>query len=550
MSAVHDNPVSSPGPITVRDLHELLVGRGELALLDVREPVVTGTEGTILLAVSVPLGRLELVIDSLVPRRSTPVVVFDGGTGDLAERAARRLGQLGFTDVRPLAGGVRAWRDAGYKVHVGGTHVLGQAFGEFLEDAYATPHISVADLREKLAAGEDVVLVDSRPLPEFVVHSLPGATSVPGAELVYRTAGLLSSPDSLVVVNCAGRTRSIVGAQALRNAGLPNPVVALQGGTMSWLLEGLELEHGRTTTAPPPTGHVLAEASAAAGRIATRFGVQTVGVADLERFEAEAAAGTRSLYLLDVRGPDEYECGHLPGARSVPSWEVSPWIFRHVATRNARLVLVDGPDLVRATVSASWLVQIGWGEVFVLDGTGVGRPLVDGPDSPTVARGPDDAVPDAMTPAALAAAISASQDVAIVDVDLSTRYRVGHLPGAWFALRSRLDSAVGSIPGLGTIVVTSEDGVLAGLAAAELAGLTDRRVEALAGGTAAWEAAGYEVERGSVRLLDEPDDVAHSAWAETDPDAQKEGFRRYLRWEVGLVDELRADDTVPFVTVG
>lgn len=539
MSATIDRSISA------EELHALLQGDNEIALLDVREPRATAEEGSLLLAVSAPLGRIEFTVDGLVPRRSTAVVVLDRDGGDLAQRAAKRLGDLGYRDVRWLDGGVEGWAKAGYKVHTGGTHVVGQAFGEWVEQAYGTPHLTVEELRSRQAAGEDVVLLDSRPLVEFVGHSLPGGVSIPGAELVYRAAEAVQSPDSLVVVNCAGRTRSIIGAQALINAGLPNQVVALEGGTQSWILADLALEHGSTDVVPPPSPAALAQASAAARRIAERFGVQTLDAAGLARFRQES--DTRTLYLFDVRTPEEYEQGHLPGARSAPSWDLAPWVFRHAATHHARLVLVDGPDLVRAVVSASWLVQIGWGEVYVISHDWPDVALETGPDRPTVLGLPESGV-SLLDADELRGLLDDRQGTQVVDLAASTAYRDHHVPGSVFALRSRLADTVDQVPGTGRIVLTSEDGLLARIAAPEVAAATDRPVAVLDGGTDAWVRRGLPVQAGEGHLLHDPDDAPRSPWSEEDLERKKAGFRQYLSWEVGLVEELRQDDTVPFVS--
>ena len=521
-------------------LHNLLGSGTEYALVDVREAGVTATEGSILLAVSIPLSVLELRVGARIPRLSTPVIVYDGGNDShgLAERAAARLTALGYTDIRVLEGGLRAWAAAGHKVQSGGDHVIGQAFGEWIEHVYDTPHITVEDYRERLAAGEDIVLLDSRPIGEFENHSLPGGTSIPGSELVYRAAEVVKSPESLVVVNCAGRTRSILGAQVLINAGLPNRVVALEGGTQSWVLEGHELVHGKSVAAPLPGAAASEAAHAAAARFAGRFSITRIDKATLEQFRNESQ--TRSLYVLDVRTPQEYEAGHLAGSRSAPSWDVAPWTFRYVSTHNARIVLVDN-DTVRATVAASWITQIGWGEVFVLEDAFEGETLETGA-TPAQLDIPQQGY-TVVTPEALNAD---SGDRVVLDLAPSPVYRAGHLPGASFAIRARLTRSVSDIPGPGPIVVTSEDSVLARFAAAELAGLTARPVQVLDRGTRAWEAAGLPLEAGTESWLHEPQDVVRSGWRETDLEKRKDGFRWYLGWELGLVAELEQDDLVPF----
>lgn len=534
-----DQTTIATATISAAELHELLGASGEYALVDLREAGVTASQGSILLAVSIPLSTLETRVRNKIPRSSTPVIVYDGGDGQgLAERGAARLDALGYTDVRILDGGLRAWEAAGHKVQSGGDHVIGQAFGEWIEHVYQTPHITVAEYRDRVAAGEDIVLLDSRPIGEFENHSLPGGTSIPGAELVYRAAEVVKSPDTLVVVNCAGRTRSILGAQVLINAGLPNQVVSLEGGTQSWVLEGHALVHGTSVAAPVPGEPALESARQAAARFAQRFAITRIDKETLDRFRAEA--DERSLYLLDVRTPEEYEAGHLPGSVSAPSWDVAPWTFRYVGTHNARIVLVDN-DSVRATVAASWITQIGWGEVFVLENALDGEALEIG-SAPASFEVPKDGY-DVVDPAAVQAALG---DVTVLDLAQSPAYRTGHVPGAHFVIRSRLADVVTDIPGAGPIVLTSEDAVLAAFAASDLSGLTERPIQVVAGGTAAWRAAGLPLETGTEHWLSEPDDVVASGWRESDPERRKAGFRRYLSWELGLVAELEADDTVPF----
>jgi rhodanese-related sulfurtransferase len=538
---VTDSPSAT---LSAKELHELLGGSAEFALIDVREPRITAEQGSILLAVSLPLSGLELRAGFLIPRLSTPVIVYDGGNGDLAGRGAARLRELGYTDVRTLDGGIRAWSEAGYKVHTGGDRVIGQAFGEWIEEIYGTPHISVPDYLAKVAGGEDLVLLDSRPLSEFQNHSLPNGTSIPGAELVYRARELVTSPDSLVVVHCAGRTRSILGAQVLINAGLPNRVVALEGGTQSWVLEGHELDHGKSSAAPLPSPGSLAAAKASTEHIAERFGVPSIDKSTLAAFQAER--DQRTLYVLDVRTPEEFETGHLAGSVSAPSWDVAPWVFRYVGTHNARIVLVDN-DLVRATTAASWLVQFGWGEVFVLADALAGETLETGP-VPVPVLGLPGSGYDLVTAEQLRQEIDAQADVQVVDLQPSGSYASGHIPGAIWASRASLPSLAGEIPGAGLIVVSSEDGIAARFAAAELSAVTSRPVSVLDGGSAAWRQAGYGLPGEEATFLHEPYDAVASGWRETEPEAQKAGFRRYLSWELGLVAELNEDDTVPFKT--
>ncbi|MFG1298236.1 rhodanese-like domain-containing protein [Xanthobacter sp. V3C-3] len=517
-------------------LRARLAAPGELALIDVREEGVRSRDGHILQSVPLPLGQIELRAAALLPRFGAPVVVTDAGDGDRAFRAARRLAELGYTDVSVLEGGVAAWAAAGGVVYTG-ANVLSKAFGEFVEHAYGTPRLPAREVKARLDRGEDLVVLDGRTFQEFETFHIPGAHAVPNAELPLRVHDLVASDATLVVVNCAGRTRSIIGAQALINAGIPNPVVALENGTMAWLFEGYDLAQGDLRPAPAPGAKGLEKARATVSRLAQRFGIRALDAAGLARFEAER--GARTLYVLDVRTRAEFEAGHLPGAVWAEGGQLVQATDRWVGTRNARIVLVDDADGVRAAITASWLIQLGVGEVHVHAIDPGAADLERGPERTTVlGRAPTVAV----TTVAGLERLLAREAAVVLDLDTSLAYAAGHIPGARFAVRARLPEGLDSLPQR-PLVVTSADGRLAALAAADLAG-AGRQVSVLEGGTAAWRAAGLPIETGETALLHVADDVWRSPYQEGGD--RHAAFRRYLDWEIALIDQIGRDDTIAF----
>src|SRR3954466_8746312 len=278
------SPARKGRAITATELKKMLHDGGEIAVLDVREEGVFAKRH-LLLAASAPLSRLELRVPLLVPRRSTRIVLCDANEG-LAQRGADVLTRNGYSDVMLLAGGVEAWAAEGYEVY-SGINVPSKAFGEFVEHHENTPRMPAEEIKAKVDAGEQVVILDSRPLAEYTKMSIPGGIDCPGAELAFRAHDLIASPDTLVVVNCAGRTRSIIGAQSLINAGLNNRVVALKDGTMGWHLAGFKVAKDQDLIAPPPTATGLRKARESAARVAKRFGVEYINVARVTQFARE-----------------------------------------------------------------------------------------------------------------------------------------------------------------------------------------------------------------------------------------------------------------------
>ena len=346
--------------IDAKELKARLHDGGEIALLDAREELPFGRRH-LLMASCVPLSRLELLVDDLVPRRTTRVVWCDDNEG-LAARAAARMAALGYRDVALLDGGIAAWEAAGFRVY-SGVHVPSKAFAEVVEHEAGTPWISAEELKALIDRKADIAIYDSRSFEEYHNNSIPTAVSVPGAELVYRFADLMPSPATTVIVNCGGRTRSIIGAQSLINAGVGNKVVSLKDGTMAWHLAGLDVVHGATLRPPDVTPTGLQAAQQRAAHVAARHDIARIDRHTLETWRAEATQ--RSLYVLDVRTPEEYEAGHLRGARLAPGGQLVQETDSHMATWGARVVLVDD-DGVRATMTASWLKQMGWRDVAVL----------------------------------------------------------------------------------------------------------------------------------------------------------------------------------------
>ncbi len=529
--------------LTVQQLKAMLKSGEVFAFFDVREEGEFSTQGHPLFATPLPLSRLEPRALALLPDPQTRIVLMDSGeegqSDSRANRAAARLSVLGYNNVAVVKDGLKAWRDAGYEVFTG-VNVPSKAFGEVVEHGNDTPRIDATDVQNLIDTKADMVILDSRPLPEFTNMSIPTGIDCPGAELVYRVKDFVTRPETLVVVNCAGRTRSIIGAQSLINAGLPNKVMALKNGTMGWHLAGLKVARGETTSFGPQGPEAAKFAQTAAANIAKKMNIRKIDKAGLAKLEAK----DRPLYRLDVRDPAEYAQGHLRGFRHAAGGQLVQATDQYVGARNATIVLHDN-DGVRATMTAHWLMQMGWAETYVLDHKAAPAELTTDPE-PRYPEGFTVPAAKSVTAAELNTSLAATL---VIDLDTSLRYRDGHVPGAWFAVRANLARTIPEMlakqKGATRIALASPDGEIAALAAPEAeAAAGGLPVAVLVGGTAAWRKAGLALEAGHARMADPPTDVWYRPYDfKEDVEA---AMRQYLDWEVDLVPQVERDGDANF----
>ena len=361
--------------LTPSEIRTALLLRDEIALLDVRHEAAFAT-GHPLFAANMAADRITLEAEVRLPRKDVPIVIYDDGEG-LVAVAADRLTALGYSNVRQLEGGLQGWKSAGFELFQD-VNSYAKAFGELVEARRHTPSLAAEEVSALIANGANIQILDVRRFDEYATMNIPGSISVPGAELVLRAGRAAPDSETTIIVNCAGRTRSIIGAQSLINAGVTNKVRALRNGTIGWTLAKQNLEHGAGRR-----GEIgaVAGGEANARDVAYRAGVRHIGLKQMAALQAQAG---RTLYQFDVRSEEEYTAGHLAGFRHYPGGQLVQEIDMAAPVRGARIVLSDNLR-VRADMTASWLAQMGW-ETYVLEG-GYDSTLDIGP--PVVIPKPD-----------------------------------------------------------------------------------------------------------------------------------------------------------------
>ena len=515
--------------ISAQTLKGLLDGTAPFALIDVREGGEYNSShipGASLIA----RRQLELSLPHAVPFAGAHVVLCDDD-GRRAQLAAATVERLGYRRVSVLDGGINRWVTDGFETEWG-SNVPSKDFGEKVEVVHHVPEVEAKELAERIAKGEKFVILDSRTPEEFRRFCIPGGRSVPGGELSLRITDIAKhlDQDTTIIVNCAGRTRSIIGTRVLQRMGVPR-VFGLKNGTAGWVLAGHKLETGADRVQlTPPSPAAVAAAEAYAARLAAEDGVRYLDVPALlsmiERGRSEA------VYLIDVRTADEYAAGRIPAFRWFPGGQAVQRSDDVAVVKNAPVVFAcDGK--ARATLIASWYRQMGFREVYAVNGgtsawVASGRSLAQGvaDETPVGYRDARGSV-KLVSPAEL----HASPPPAIIFVDTSQDFSRGHVPGARWVPRGWLELwIVDVVPSKGTpLAVTCNNDQSSVLAAASLKELGYRHVSVLDGGMAAWQMAGLPVEKGLSGVMAPPTDVVPAG-----PDRNFADMQNYLRWEEAL----------------
>src|SRR5260221_138427 len=388
--------------------------------------------------------------------------------------------------------------------------------------------LSAPALKAMLAGRPELALVDLREELIFAQNHLLFARWTPLRRHELNCPRLVPRRGMRIVL-CDDADGLVERASAiLARAGYTN-LHALAGGVAAWAKAGFELFSG--VNVPSKAFGEFVEHAAA---------TPSISAEELARLMHERS----DFVVLDSRPFDEYQRVSIPtavnvaGALSAPGGKLVQATDQYVGTPGARIVLID-PAEVRAVMTASWLTQMGWRDVYVLAQEGR---EIEPPATPILGTPP---AADLRIDCAGLAALLARNEATVVDLSFSRDYLKAHIPGAWFAIRSRLKRALAKIPLEGTLVLTSEEGALAGRAVADARALVDRPARALDGGNASWRDSGHALTADEARMADEAVDVWLKPYERASD--QTAAMRDYLSWEVDLPARVARDGSANFI---
>jgi rhodanese-related sulfurtransferase len=524
--------MTTPHLIDPQTLKHRLDGDDPPPVLDVREEgEYNGAH--IMGSICVPRRLLEIRAPQLFPYKGAQLVVCDDD-GGRAGRAWATLREMGYTRVALLLGGVNRWFSDDYPVEWG-INVPSKDFGERVEVCDHVPTWSAIELSRRIANGEKLRIFDTRTPQEFSRFSIPGAECIPNVEIARWAHDLRrNDPDTTIVINCGGRTRSIIGARTLLRMGLDN-VVSLKNGTSGWALAGLKVELGNTRVREGvPSEDALRAADKYGRAVAAEDGVKLIDLRELDRlFEL---AKRQTVHFIDVRTRAEYVEGHISGFTWFPGGQTIQRSDDVVPFRTAPIVFCCD-SLARAAVTASWFRQIGFPNVMAVDGgisawRSAGRTIESGDPFEKPAGFASLAQrTEYVSPRDLAAAQATGKPPRVVFVGTSREFADGHVPGAQWISRSKADLVLEKIcpDRQSEIVVADVDPIRPVMAASDLARSGFNNVAVLDGGMGAWADAGLPVERGLAGVMSAPEDVLP-----TIPNRSFENMMNYLSWEENL----------------
>ncbi|EKN70653.1 Rhodanese-like protein [Neobacillus bataviensis LMG 21833] len=505
------------------------------SLIDVRERTEYNKK-QILFAINIPKSQVEFRISKLVPVKDTQIILYDNDESR-STLVAKTLGELGYTNVDILKGGLNQWE--GHNEYlINGVNVPSKAFAEIVYEEEHVPDIEAHKLYERMQKGEnDFTVIEIRPREEVnITGSIPGAINITGVDIIHSIHDYVDNEKDLIIT-CAGRTRGIIGTQILRKMGFQN-VYNLRNGTMGWLLANQELDDN----IPLVKLSCKSNSSKLDSFINQVIDENNIELISLDCYQdLRNASDHQTLFEIDVRTPLEYEEGHIPGTYKLPGGQVIQATDDHIGVRNGNIVLISN-SRHRAVITAYWLKESGYPKVMVLDG---GIELWKNSNLPIEKGEVQDDVPlgyntsykkgNRIVASELKERLESDSKLIVIDIDTSKGYQKGHIPNSLWLSRSWLEFNIREVAKESDMVIlTDRNGYSSTLSAKTLKELGYEDVYVLEGGKKAWSEAGYTFENGKKGIIKEPDDIAYHPY-----EISEKAMIDYLEWEIGLEEQFK-----------
>ena len=294
---------------------------------------------------NIPLSILPIRLPFLCSDQDFPIYFLDWG--DAASVVALRLiEKLGYQNVTPQKTTQPTEPVVGY---VQGEYVWSKAFGEIV--AHQSDILEVTP-QQYMTDYQHAQLVDVRPAGEYNRFTLPSSVNLPNSLLLANMEQLGHNAD-MVLLHCAGRTRSIIGAHTIKAAGYRGDFGIFRGGTQAWEIDGFTREHGANRT--------IGENIESAESVANFLKQWQIPSTQIQPTEISAFIETKSDHLMfDVS--DDTANGVLVGENiiKVSGTNLVQQTDRSIARYHLPILLIDNASGSRAAFAAYWLSRMGF----------------------------------------------------------------------------------------------------------------------------------------------------------------------------------------------
>ena len=338
--------------LSAKQVKTIISSSKEFCFVDVRE-IGQHAKGHPFFSISIPFSVFENKIEELTPNKNTLIIIFDQNDG-LSEFVYTEAKNLGYNNLYILRDGVFGWEKEGYELF-DGINIPSKAFGEWIEEEYRTPHIKPFELAKKIQNKENILVLDGRTIEEYQKMNIPSSVNCPNMEMPVRIKKQINK-NTEIIVGCAGRTRSIIGTQNLINYGIENSVKALENGTQGWSLANFKLEHNQNRRVPLSKLNPEKSFIEKAEFIIKKYGIKKINFDDTIKLLREKSITT---YIFDVTETKQ-NISFLPNKiRNVPGGQLIQATDNYIGVWNSKIILLDDGELVRASMTATWLKQMG-----------------------------------------------------------------------------------------------------------------------------------------------------------------------------------------------
>ena len=208
-----------------------------ISFLDIRERKEY-VHGFAFGSVNCPFSKFKYLIKELVPDVNTILILIGIKNIYQKDKIQKILKKLKYNRSFILKGDYKIWKKQKFPLWAG-EYTFSKAFGEWIEITSNIKNLYAKELYKIHKKNHNYLQIDARPKKEFEKFSLPQSVQCSGGELPC----FINNKENLrknFIVHCAGRTRSIIAYQTLKDFNFKNKKYVLNGGTQNWVLNGFD----------------------------------------------------------------------------------------------------------------------------------------------------------------------------------------------------------------------------------------------------------------------------------------------------------------------